>query len=58
MYRKLQNEDLAIGSMAKDMKGYSLNQIANLADRIAKIYGEPIREKLMAKLFSNLAYTA
>ena len=51
MYRKLQNEDLAIGSMAKDMK-------ANLADRIAKIYGEPIREKLMAKLFSNLAYTA
>ena len=58
MYRKLQNEDLAIGSMAKDMKGYSLNQRANRADRISNIDGKPIREKLMAKLFSNLAYTA
>ena len=58
MYRKLKNEDLAISMLAKDMKTFGLYDITRISDRIAKIYGEPIREKLVAQLFTNLTHTA
>ena len=58
MYRKLKAENAAIGLLVKDMKTFALSDVARITDRIAKIYGEPVREKLISQLFANLTHTA
>ena len=58
MYRKLKDENAAIGLLVKDMKTFALSDVARITDRLAKIYGELVREKLISQLFANLTHTA
>ena len=53
MYRKLKDENAAIGLLVKDMKTFALSDVARITDRIAKIYGEPVREKLISQPYTH-----
>lgn len=52
MDKVLSNEAVAL--LAKDMKNFALDDVTKISDRIASIYGEPARERLVSAIIANI----
>ncbi len=46
--------DKAVALLAKDMVSFALDDVTKIANRIAVVYGEPARERLVSAVISNV----
>ena len=46
--------DEAVALLASDMKDFLLDDVTKIANRIATVYGEPARERVVSALIANV----
>ena len=46
--------DEAVALLASDMKDFLLDEVTKIANRIATVYGEPARERVVSALIANV----